>query len=163
MKPTRIGLLSSVVGFSLLLAACNGGGTSSSTPPQLSNISGDYTGTMADAQAGSGPVTATLAQHGASAGGTITTTTTGGTLDVQVSVVLTASNSLAGAMVIDESNGTVCTFRTTASYDPNTNVISGSYTAVTNCTGDTGTYTLNQQCIDTVTGAARRRMGLAHC
>lgn len=159
MKPRG---LASVLAIALLLAGCNGGG-SSSTPAPLANISGDYTGTIQDAQAGSGPVTGTLAQHGASAGGTITTATTGGTLSIQVSLVLTASNSLSGAMVIDEPDGTVCTFRTTGSYDPNGNVISGSYTAVTNCSGDTGSYTLDQQCIDTVTSAARRSMGLAHC
>lgn len=163
MNDIRMSSLAAAIGISLAAAGCNGGGTTASNPAQLSNISGDYTGTLQDAQAGSGPVTATLAQHGGSAGGTLTTTTTGGTLSVQVSLVITPSNSLSGAMVIDEPNDTTCTFSTTGSYNPATNVINGSYTAVTNCSGDTGTYTLTQQCLDTVTTADRRKMGLTHC
>jgi hypothetical protein len=55
------------------LVACHSGTTSVPVAP-ASNISGDYTGTMQDAQGGSGTAAATFAQHGSSAGGTITDT-----------------------------------------------------------------------------------------
>lgn len=62
-------------------------------------------------------------------------------------------------MVIDYPSGTTCTFKITGTYANNgttSAVLSGSYTAVTNCTGDTGTFTLTQQCTDTVTSGERR-------
>lgn len=147
------------------LPACNSSTNANPSPtstPQVANISGDYTGTMNDAQSGNGTVTATLAQHGANAGGTITDTLTGGTLTAQVSLAITTTNALSGAMVVDYPNGTTCTFSTTGTYTNNgttTAQIAGSYSAVTNCAGDTGTYTLTQQCVDTVTSSDRRIMG----
>lgn len=149
----------------IALTACNSSSTPSPSPtstPQVANISGDYTGTMNDAQSGNGTVTATLAQHGANAGGTITDTLSGGTLTAQVSLAIATTNALSGAMVIDYPNGTTCTFSTTGTYSNNgttTAQITGSYSAVTNCAGDTGTYTLTQQCVDTVTSSERRIMG----
>lgn len=163
MKRLRMCVAPLVLVTSLGLAACNGGGSSSTTPSQIANLSGDYSGTMQDAQAGTGTAAATLAQHGSSAGGSITAATPGGTLTAQISLAITPSNALSGAIVIDESSGVTCTFKTTGTYDPTTNVVTGSYTAVTNCSGDTGTYTLTQQCVDTITSAARRTLGLAHC
>jgi hypothetical protein len=118
---------------------------------------------MNDKQSGSGSVTATLAQHGSSAGGAIADTlAAGGTITAQISVAISSSNALNGAMVVDYPDGTTCTFSTTGTYTNNgttTAQITGSYTAVTNCTGDTGTYTLNQQCVDTITSSDRRTMG----
>ena len=144
-------------------AACNSG-TASVPLAAISNISGDYSGTMHDAQGGSGTATATFAQHGSSAGGAITDTEAGATITAQVSLTIARSNVVSGAMVIDYADGTTCTFRTSGTYDAGTNVLSGSYSAVTNCAGDTGTYSLTQQCIDTVTSGDRRTMGIpAHC
>ena len=60
------------------------------------------------------------------------------------------------SMVIDFANGTTCTFSTTGTYNSATAVLSGSYSAVTNCAGDTGTYSLTQQCTDTITSVRRR-------
>jgi hypothetical protein len=145
------------------LAACHSG---TATPPLAapSNISGDYIGTMQDAQGGGGTATAAFAQHGFTAGGAITDTENTATITAQVSLTITRSNSVSGAIVIDHADGTTCTFSTTGTYDTSTNVLSGSYSAVTNCAGDTGTYSLTQQCTDTVTSVDRRTMGLpAHC
>ncbi|HZZ64875.1 MAG TPA: hypothetical protein VFE17_05205, partial [Candidatus Baltobacteraceae bacterium] len=55
------------------LAACNSSSTNS-TPNTISNISGDYTGTVQDSVSGTLPATATLSQHGSAAGGVLTTT-----------------------------------------------------------------------------------------
>jgi hypothetical protein len=143
----------------LALTACNSSTSPSTTStPQPANISGDYSGTVQDAQAGSGSATGTLAQHGTSAGGAITFTPNSGSLTAQMSLSINASNAISGAIVIDYPNGTTCTFGTTGSYDTNTNVLSGSYSAKTNCSGDTGTYNLTQQCTDTVTSSLRRRL-----
>jgi hypothetical protein len=163
----------------LLLAGCNGSaapsltraataaGESAQIPQRLSNISGDYVGTVQDTQGGTGHAKATLAQHEANAGGAVKVKDTNQSLTVDVSLTITTSNSTNGALVIDfppAMNGPVCTFSTTGTYDPTSNVLSGSYTAVTGCTGDTGTYTLTQQCHDTVISSVLpRRDNNPHC
>lgn len=163
----------------LLLAGCNGaaapsvtrattaGGESAPVPQRLSNISGDYVGTVQDSQGGTGNAKATLAQHNANAGGAVKDKESGVTLNVDVSLTVTSSNSTSGALVIDfppVRSGPVCTFSTTGAYDPSTGVLSGTYTAVTGCSGDTGTYTLTQQCHDTViTSVLPRRENNPHC
>ena len=163
----------------LLLAGCSGsaapsvtrattaGGASAPMPQRLSNISGDYLGTVQDAQSGTGNAKATLAQHDANAGGAVKDKETSATLNVDVSLTITSSNSTSGALVIDfppARSGPVCTFSTTGTYDPSTGILSGAYTAVTGCSGDTGTYTLTQQCHDTViTSVLPRRENNPHC
>jgi hypothetical protein len=163
----------------LLLAGCNGSAAPSVTratsagresapmPQRLSNISGDYLGTVQDAQGGTGNAKATLAQHNANAGGAVKDKEANVTLNVDVSLTITSSNTTSGALVIDfppARSGPVCTFSTTGSYDPSTGILSGSYTAVTGCPGDTGTYTLTQQCHDTVvTSGLPRRENNPHC
>jgi len=143
------------------LTACNSGTTNSVAPiVPTANISGDYSGTMQDAQHGSGSATATLAQHNATAGGTITDVQIGGTVTAQISLAIAATNAISGTMVIDYAGGTTCTFSTVGTYDPNTGALSGSYTAVTNCSGDSGTYSLTQQCTDTVTTQMRKLNGV---
>ncbi|HLI96935.1 MAG TPA: hypothetical protein VKT72_12740 [Candidatus Baltobacteraceae bacterium] len=148
----------------VMLAACNSStspspAVSPSAPPSVPNISGDYIGTMTDAVAGNGAAKGTLAQNGANAGGDVALTGSSASITAQFSLTATTANSVSGAIVIDYASGTTCTFSTTGTYTNNgTNsaVLSGTYTAVTNCTGDTGSYTLNQQCNDTVTSADRR-------
>jgi hypothetical protein len=156
LRPVRAASLT--VAALLALTACNSSTSPSPTStPQPTNISGDYSGTMQDAQAGTGNATGTLAQHGNNAGGAMTFTPGSGALTAQFSLTISGSNAVSGAMVIDYPSGTTCTFSTTGSYNSSTNVLNGSYTAKTNCAGDTGTYTLTQQCTDTITSATRRR------
>jgi|ERR1022692_1179835 len=163
----------------LLIAGCNAsvppgtmraatdGRNVAPIPERLSNISGDYAGIVQDAQGGTGNAKATLAQHGANAGGAVKDHVSNEIIPVDVSLTITAQNSTSGALVIDfppAKTGPVCTFSTTGTYDPTTDVLSGSYTAVTGCTGDTGTYTLTQACHDTVISAALpRRENNPHC
>ena len=147
------------------LAGCSSGSVAPPASPQPSNISGDYSGTVQDAQGGSGTATATLAQTGFTAGGAIAVKETAQTISAQISLTLTTSNAVSGSMVIDYANGTTCTFSTSGTYNTSTNVLSGSYAAVTNCAGDSGTYSLTQQCTDTITSIERRRMtgGVTAC
>jgi hypothetical protein len=149
-----------VVAGCLSLGACNGSSsTPSPTPPAPTNISGDYSGTMQDSSAGSGTASGTLAQHGSSAGGNVTLVGSSKTVTAQMSLAIDASNAISGTIVIDyPSPGPTCTFSTAGSYDTTTNVLSGTYTAVTNCSGGTGTFSLTQQCTDTVTSGRRRPM-----
>jgi hypothetical protein len=158
----RTALVLTIIGC-IALAACNSSNNPSPSPtatPSPSNISGDYTGTMTDAVAGTGSVTGTLAQSGANAGGSMTLKGSNATISAQFTVSINASNAVSGAIVVDYPSGTTCTYSTSGTYTNNGStsaVLSGSYTAVTNCTGDTGTYTLNQQCTDTVAIAGERR------
>jgi hypothetical protein len=146
------------------LAGCSGSVAPVASTPQPSNISGDYSGTTQDAQGGSGTATATLAQTGATAGGAITVKEAAATLTAQISLTMTSSDALSGSMVIDYANGTTCTFSTTGTYSTSTNILSGSYTALTNCAGDSGTYSLTQQCTDTITSDRHRDItGIAPC
>jgi hypothetical protein len=154
----------------LLLAGCNAGVSplqtaaagsgaakgSAAWSQRVSNISGDYIGTMHDAQGGTGAAKATLAQHTATAGGAIRDKESSQTIVADMSVTITPQNSTSGAMVIDfppVNTGQTCTFRMSGTYDPTSDVLRGSYVAVTGCAGDTGTFKLTQQCHDTdVTG-----------
>jgi hypothetical protein len=162
MRKVSRNILALVAMGCLALAGCNSS-TNSVTPPQPTNISGDYSGMMADSVGGNGDATATLAQHGFNAGGAITEVEAGGTITAQLSVQINSSNAVNGAMVVDYAGGTTCTYSTSGSYDPSTNVLSGSYSAVTNCSGETGTYTLTQSCHDTITGGEVRPLGTPKC
>jgi len=159
-------ILAAALGAALTLQACNGGSSSTAPPPAFPNVSGDYKGTLQDSALGSGSSSATFSQNGAAAGGTIVTTVGAKTVDAAISLTVSPNNSVLGSIVIDappEPSGT-CTFSTSGTYDPATNVLSGTYTAVTNCSGVTGSYTLTQQCSDTVTNPMERRtMGVPKC
>lgn len=156
MRIRYVSLVALVLSGCVALAGCNG----STTPAGFPNISGDYTGTMQDAQGGSGTVTGTLAQTGPSAGGAITDVETAQTITGNLSLTVTPSYSFSGTMVVDyPSNGPTCTFHTTGTYFSNSSGsgLRGTYKAVTNCSGDSGSYTLTQQCTDTITSSDRRR------
>ncbi len=163
MKTIRVQSGAAALAALLILGACshNNGGT---TPSTLSNISGDYTGSVQDSVTGTANATATLAQHGGSAGGTLSLTSGSTTLNAALSLAITSSNALSGTIVEDLPDGTTCTFGTTGTYDTTNSRIAGSYSAVTGCASETGTYTLDQQCTDTVTSTVgRRRLGVPKC
>lgn len=166
MERSYCGLAAIAASVCLALAGCN----SSVTAPQVQpvptfpNISGDYNGTISDSQNGSGTATATFAQHGSSVGGAITITGATSTLTSQASITVSANNSFTGALVADYPNGATCTYSTSGAYDPNAQVLSGTYQAVSGCTGATGKYALNQQCYNSPASIDRRRvMRVLHC
>lgn len=166
MISARTGALFAGV-FAMILAGCSSGGTSTpSTPPSPSNISGDYSGTVIDSAAGQANATGTLAQTGFDAGGTVTFTPASGAITGQLSLKIATSNAITGAMVIDYPNsGPTCSFSVTGTYNTSTAVLSGSYAAVTNCSGQSGTFSLTQQCSDTISSHVRRNKtsGAAPC
>jgi hypothetical protein len=136
-------------------------------PQSVSNISGDYMGTVKDGQGGNGTAKGTLAQHNSDAGGAIRVKGANQSVSVEVSLAVSSTNSTSGAMVVDyppAGSGPVSTFSTTGTYDRSSNVLRGSYTAVHGCGGDTGTYKLTQLCHDTVvSGNSPSRLNNPHC
>lgn len=159
------GIVIAALVATLGLTACTS--TNNSTPAPVptvapQNISGDYSGTLTDAQAGKGNATATLAQTGSNAGGAIAVTAGATTTSYQLSVALNATNGITGNMVTDLPT-TQCSFSVTGSFDASTNVLSGSYTAVSGCSGDTGTFSLTQTCVATPSALPRRMTSPSHC
>lgn len=154
---TNVFLLSGL----LALSACGPSGSSTGiTPAAPTNISGDYTGTVTDSVGGAMPATALLAQHGSTAGGTLSTTSGLTTTNSAFSVAIGSSNAVSGTIVQDLPGDVTCTFSTTGAYSTATAQLTGSYTAVTGCSGQHGTYALTQQCTDTVTNTGDRRAAL---
>ena len=139
----------------LILPSCNGS-TNTPVPAAPTNISGDYAGTVVDNSSGSSAATALLAQHGSSAGGTITTAPGGVTLVSSLAVGIDSSNAVTGTMVQDLPGDVTCSFAVTGTYNATIAVLAGNYHAITGCSGRTGTYTLTQSCTDTVTSTDKR-------
>ena len=161
MNKVRINAVALAVAGCMMFAGCDSPTITSASPPAApANISGDYVGTMKDGQGGAGTATATLAQHGATAGGAITDKEAAATIVAQISLTIDSANSLSGTMVVNYAGGTSCTFSAKGAYDPSAGVMTGSYKAVTNCAGDVGSFTLKQQCTDTISDAKRHPMGL---
>ncbi|MDQ2680456.1 MAG: hypothetical protein M3Y21_05460 [Candidatus Eremiobacteraeota bacterium] len=159
----RVRLLAATGAAFLVVSACNGGGTQ---PAQvrITNISGDYTGTVQDSTSDALTASAILAQHSNAAGGTLSLAAGAKTLVTGISLIIAANNAVSGTIVEDLPTGVTCTMSTTGNYNSANSQITGSHTAVTGCSGETGTYVLNQQCSDTVTNVLRRRpMGVTSC
>jgi hypothetical protein len=134
------------------LAGCSSG---TITPLAVTNMSGDFGGLMQDVQNGTGSATATFAQHGNNVGGAITIVRPSGTVTADASFTISTTNTIAGTLVIDYPTQQ-CTYTTTGSFDPNSNTLTATFSAITNCTGDTGSFTLTQSCSATVDSDARR-------
>lgn len=148
----------------LALTGCHGGSSGTVTPAAtLSNVTGDYTGTLTDATAGAQTASLTLSEHGSAVGGALLLGATGATT-IALALTLTTSNALTGSGTMD-TTGVACTFTLAGTYDPNANTLTGTYTPVGTCTQLTGgTYSLTQQCMDAPSADRRRPMGiLAHC
>lgn len=168
MRDLRFQTAVILIATALVFTGCNKSSTPSPAPtatPAASNISGDYTGTVTDSiAANSGTVnTAILAQKGNSAGGFLVNTTSGGNVDIAMSLVANSSNSASGSMVIDHTGGATCTYSVTGTYTNNGTppvTLNGTYSAVTNCAGETGSFALTQQCSDTATAVERRTLNI---
>jgi hypothetical protein len=156
-------LIAIVLAFAL--AGCNGGASSNPVAPlaTLSDVSGDYIGTLTDNAAGTQTATATFSEHGSAVGGALLLGAAGAT-SIALALTLASSNALTGAGTMDTA-GNACTFTFSATYDPNTNQFTGTYAPVGTCAGMTGgTYNLVQQCMDPVASTRRSPKGtLAHC
>jgi hypothetical protein len=152
------------IAFACALTGCGGNSNSTPAPPAtLSNVTGDYVGTLTDATAGTQAASATLSEHGSAVGGALLLGAAGAT-SIALALTLTTSNALSGSGTMD-TTGTACTFTLAATYDPNANTLTGTYTPVGTCTQMTGgTYSLTQQCMDAPSSDRRRpKELLPHC
>lgn len=122
------------------------------------NVAGQYAGTLDDSSLGQGHARASIAQFGGSAGGPIVATfasakranATAGTLD--------GDGALRGTMVANVGS-VACTFRFSARYDGSTHVLNGSYRAIDECSGDSGTFALKERCYYVLHAEIRRDVG----
>lgn len=163
MKARCSTLLASLAASALALAGCGGTTSTVTTPVVLSNVTGDYTGTLQDRTAGTMAAAATLSEHGSAVGGVLALGPTGST-SIALAMTLDTSNGLTGAGTMDTST-VACTFTVTATYAPSANTLTGTYTPVGTCPGFAGgTYSLAQQCMNAPSSARRSPKGLLpHC
>lgn len=127
------------------------------------NLSGQYVGKFMDVAYGTGKAKASYTQYQNAVGGILTIKYSNSTL--ATSVVLSANGSSTNGTTVALASGFYCAFSTTGTYDPKTGVMSGSYQAVTGCTGDGGTFKLKQQCYYKYKGSEdiRPEFGLRGC
>lgn len=139
----------------LFLTGCSGSGNSAApAPPTV--VAGQYSGTVTDSVAGAQPATTTFSQHGSAVGGTITTGT--GASASSEAVALTISGAALSGSGSMDVNGSACTFAFTASYA--SGQITGTYNAVSGCSGRTGTLALTQQCTIPAASVERQTRGV---
>lgn len=120
------------------------------------NVSGDYAGTFQDGTAGSGHARASFSQHRGAVGGSILETLAKQKQRVAVAGILNAKGSL-GATMAEDVGSSACTFSLTAKYDASTHRLNGTYQATHGCTGDTGSFSLKQQCYFVLRAGDMRR------
>ena len=148
------------VAFSLAsLTACagsNDGGVPSSMAPasqsadaqmradaSRAELSGQYTGTE-KLHGVSYPVTESLVQYGSALGGDKSTKFASQTVTGQITFSVHGT-ALKGTGVF-LSGTSYCTYAEKATYDSKTHKLSGSFKAISGCTGETGSYTVKQNC-----------------
>ncbi|HYL26587.1 MAG TPA: hypothetical protein VEW74_02065 [Candidatus Nitrosotalea sp.] len=117
------------------------------------NLSGVWKGTQTDIAYGTGKATASYTQYQNSVGGVLTVKFANASASSSVALTVSGS-SVNGTTVAARGGSFYCTFSTTSTYDPKTRVMSGSYSAVYGCTGDSGTFTLKHKCYYKGTGSA---------
>jgi hypothetical protein len=152
MKLCSVALL---VIAALSLSACGGQSVTLASAPL--DLAGQYTGTATDSVFGSANASTTLTESGTTLTGTIalTSTTSNATLSQLVSWTVASGYTISGTANVA---GSQCSFSSTGVYDTSTNVLSGKYSAVSGCSGETGTFSLTQQCTNPVSDALRRRL-----
>jgi hypothetical protein len=137
-----------------LVAGCAGGPAAgpngSVAPAQIdarpaaqSKIPGQYLGRATDTKFLRGKATVDLSQAGKAVGGDFKFSfhkALRGTMALSV-----AKNDLAGVMTATVRSQE-CTFNVSATYDPQAFTLDGSYTAKNGCSGESGTFTLTEQC-----------------
>ena len=123
------------------------------------NISGDYAGTYQDGAAGSGRARASFSQHRGAVGGSILEALATQKQRVAVAGMLNAKGSM-GATMAGNVGSSACTFALSAKYDASTHRLNGTYQATHGCAGDTGSFSLKQQCYFVLRdGAMRENIG----
>lgn len=116
------------------------------------NLSGQYAGTVKDSVDGSGKAKASVAQYKSALGGSESIAYALGSM--KASLVSSVDVKALNGTTVVVSKGVVCSFSTTATYATKTRLLTGSYHAVSGCTGEKGTFRLKHQCVYKGTGDA---------
>ncbi|MGC9992557.1 MAG: hypothetical protein ABSD52_09220 [Candidatus Cybelea sp.] len=139
------------------------------------NLSGQYSGSVTDSVLGTGTAVANLVGAGGALGGYFVftfgsanydnpTIAGGGRDGLQPNDGRGGHGNVFGAFESTIASAT-CEFYYSASYSSSDNGLTGSYKAVNGCSGETGTFTLTQQCYYSSgrEHSVRREGGLSHC
>jgi hypothetical protein len=160
---------------SIALTACGGGNTVGAAAPaqagaafrgigdaKTPNVSGEYAGTIKDSQNGKGRLTASLAQYTDAVGGSLTATTGTGSITSSEALTLSNADELTGSGA-GTVGSAVCVYSVQGKYDAARHHLSGSYTAVNGCSGQSGTFTMKQKCYYAPNGTSPEVGGLKMC
>jgi hypothetical protein len=134
--------------------------------PAPRNYSGDYAGTVKDSLYNKGSIKATFAQYQTAVGGSMTQDEISRTGTMTASFGVTAGTTLTGTAVEKFGVGTsstACVYTIGGTYNAATHRLRGSYQAVHNCSGETGTFTMKQKCFYPRPGADADVGGLKMC
>jgi hypothetical protein len=139
------------------------------------NLTGQYSGSVSDSVLGSGTAIANFAGDGGGLGGYFVftfgsanydtpTIASGGRDGLQANRGRGGHDYVFGAFESTIAS-TACEFYYSASYRSSDNELTGSYKAVNGCSGETGIFTLTQQCYYSSGREqnVRREAGLGHC
>lgn len=159
-----------LVAFALALSACSGAATggvpaTGAAPAAVArqtgdtsptNVGGQYAGTVDDSVYGSGSAGASLAQYGAGAGGDVAFVYGTQIVNAQIGAQIASGNALPGTIV---AGSRPCSFNVSATYDAAKHKLTGSYAAFSGCKGETGQFSLKEQCyyVRNRGGSATRR------
>ncbi|MEO6834911.1 MAG: hypothetical protein ABI231_03275 [Candidatus Tumulicola sp.] len=146
----RKGILAAglAVACALVLAACNAS-TSATTPatptPALTNVAGQYNGSVQDSVFGNGRALGDFSQTGSAVGGRLQYAYGTQTILNSVAMSLSRSNALGGTATATIGSA-ACTFGISSTYDATTFKLSGNYSATNGCSGESGTFALKEAC-----------------
>ncbi|HEY6325218.1 MAG TPA: hypothetical protein VIW73_01705 [Candidatus Cybelea sp.] len=157
----------------LALAACGGAGATPSFAPQahmapalishgarVPNLSGEYAGTVNDSIFGSGKIYGELLQYHDAVGGDLLLEYGSTVFEPPVAFLLKGT-TLTGTGEGATLSSIPCTMSETATYS-NGSLI-GSYKAVNGCSGESGTYTMKEDCRFVTDSTPELRFALKHC
>jgi hypothetical protein len=150
--------LALLLGFS----ACSSTGSAGSSVPTAQTplavpaiattlVAGEYSGTVTDSARKKGTATLQLSQSVFTTGGSLNQKY--GTKAVHGVVALSLSGTSLSGNEVTLGPGP-CTFSMTAKYDTKTAVLSGSYSAINRCNGESGTFKLTERCYYTIPSAS---------
>jgi hypothetical protein len=107
------------------------------------SIAGNYGGNIKDSVFGAGQLDAELSQYRDAVGGSFTFVY-GSLVFIVPAAFLLKGSVLTGTGQIGNQTGGLCTVSETATYS--SHQVSGTYKAVSGCSGETGTFSLKQEC-----------------
>lgn len=148
----------------LAMTARGSAGTSPNLAPQAPNLSGQYAGTVHDSlwdgSYGSGQINAALVQYHDAVAGNIGFTFGSSQFGGGAAFVL-KETTLTGTGLSANLQLATCPVSVTATYSNGT--LTGSYHAVSGCSGDHGTFKMKEYCRYGPNSPAQQHFALKHC